>query len=107
MATVAGGVESWQATPNPLIIWMWALFIVASKLAIGSLCSIGAIGMWRARGSDLVAYKAAKEIALTGCAVAVIMLFGGFIVIAQGWFELWRSESLRGQVSTPFLDTVA
>jgi len=24
----------------------------------------------------------------------VIMLFGGFIVIGESWFELWRSETL-------------
>ncbi|MFT6056479.1 MAG: hypothetical protein ACJAS2_000754 [Pseudohongiellaceae bacterium] len=34
------------------------------------------------------------------------MLFGGFIVIAEGWFELWRSEFLRGPSLDPFLDTV-
>lgn len=28
----------------------------------------------------------------------VIMLFGGFIVIAETWFELWRSEVMRDPV---------
>jgi len=98
MSTVAGGTESWQATSNPLVIWIGALFIVASKLATGALCAVGAIGMWRAQESDLPAYNSAKEIALTGCAVAMIMLFGGFVVIAESWFELWRSESMLGPV---------
>ncbi|GAC21150.1 DUF2165 family protein [Paraglaciecola arctica] len=26
------------------------------------------------------------------------MLFGGFIIIAESWFELWRSESMLGPV---------
>lgn len=69
-----------------------ALFIVLSKLITGVLCTIGAIGMWRAHGPDLVAYNSAKYIALTGCAAAIIMLFGGFIVVAESWFELWRSK---------------
>ena len=102
MTTLEGGAESWQATSNPIIIWLGAFFIVGSKLATGSLCSIGAIGMWQSRGSDLAAYKSAKGIALTGCAVAIIMLFGGFVVIAESWFELWRSESMRA----PVLDSV-
>jgi predicted small integral membrane protein len=29
------------------------------------------------------------------------MLFGGFIVLAEAWFELYRSDALRG----PVLDT--
>jgi predicted small integral membrane protein len=26
------------------------------------------------------------------------MLFGGFIVVAEGWFELWRSAAMRAEV---------
>ena len=98
METIPGGSDSWQSTSNPLLIWIGALFIVGSKLATGALCSIGAVGMWRFRNADQSDYKAAKNIALCGCAVAVIMLFGGFIVIAEVWFELWRSESMRAPV---------
>lgn len=35
---------------------------------------------------------------MTGCAIAVTMLLGGFIVIAETWFELWRSDVMRGPV---------
>lgn len=98
MTTISGGADSWQATDNLLIIWLGALFIVGSKLATGALCAIGATGMWRAQDADRAAYDSAREIALTGCAIAMIMLFGGFIVIAESWFELWRSESMLGPV---------
>jgi len=98
MATIDGGADSWQATSNPLVIWIGALFIVASKLAAGILCSIGGIRMWKAQKLDAETYNAAKEIALTGCGVAIIMLFGGFVVIAESWFELWRSDSMIGPV---------
>jgi len=98
MATFDGGSESWQATSNSLLIWIGALFILGSKLATGTLCTLGATGMWRAKGSSGEAYRAAKSIALTGCAVAITMLFLGFIVIAESWFELWRSETMLGPV---------
>lgn len=26
------------------------------------------------------------------------MLFGGFIVVAESWYELWRSETMLGPV---------
>ncbi|TDR18455.1 DUF2165 family protein [Marinicella litoralis] len=98
MATFDGGAESWQATSNTLLIWSGALFICLSKLAAGTLCTMGALGMWRARKDNMTAYAAAKSMALTGCGIAVIMLFGGFIVVAESWFELWRSETMRGPV---------
>ncbi len=98
MATIEGGSESWQATSQSWLIWLGALFIVSAKLTTGGLCLVGSMGMWRSDESDLVAYKSAKQYALTGCAVAMIMLFGGFIVVAESWFELWRSESMLGPV---------
>lgn len=98
MSTFEGGAEKWQATTNPAVIWLGALFILLSKVAAGVLCSMGAWHMWQARDGDTASFAAAKQLALAGCAVAVIMLFGGFIVIAESWFELWRSDALRGPV---------
>ena len=98
MAIFDGGAGSWQATSSPVVIWIGALFVTLSKVAAGAMCSIGAWRMWRARRAGAVAFVAAKEIALAGCAVAVIMLFGGFVVVAENWFELWRSDALRGPV---------
>lgn len=98
MSSFENGAESWQATSNPAVVWLGALFIMLSKVAAGVLCSIGAWRMWQARSGDAASFAAAKEIALAGCAVAVIMLFGGFIVIADHFFELWRSQTFGGEV---------
>jgi predicted small integral membrane protein len=98
MATFDGGAESWRATSNPALIWLGALFIMLSKGTAGVLCGMGAWRMWQARGGDAAGFNAAKEFALAGCAVAVIMLFGGFIVIAENWFELWRSQTFGAAV---------
>lgn len=98
MTLIPEGADSWQATANPIVIWVGSLFILLSKLATGILCSFGAVGMWRADGFADSAYCKAKNIALSGCAIAIIMLFGGFIVIAESWFELWRVESMLAPV---------
>jgi predicted small integral membrane protein len=98
MATFEGGTESWRATDSLLLIWLGALFIMLSKLTAAVLCSIGAMRMWQTRHGEAAAFMAAKVPALTGCAVAMIMLFAGFIVVAESWFELWRSDVMRGPV---------
>lgn len=92
MTTFEGGVESWQATANPMIMWLGALYIMLSKLTTGIMCTVGAGQMWRSRGGSVADFTAAKATALAGCGIAVIMLFGGFLVIAESWFELWRSQ---------------
>jgi len=94
MSTFEGGSDSWQAMTSPLLSWLGALFIVSGKLATAVLCTIGAKRMWQSRSSSADYFVEAKQIALTGCAVGAIMLFGGFLVIGESWFELWRAEGL-------------
>ncbi|MFT5541641.1 MAG: putative small integral membrane protein [Glaciecola sp.] len=69
------------------------------KALAGALCAIGALKMSSEHNNDLNAFNRAKSITITGCLIAIIMLFGGFIVVAEGWFELWRSEALRAPSS--------
>lgn len=102
METMDGGADRWQASSNFILVWSGALFIMLSKLAAGLLCSVGAYRMWKARASDAVSFSSAKRAALAGCAIAVLMLFGGFIVIAESFFELWRSETLSSVLATAF-----
>lgn len=98
MTTIEGGETSWKGTSEPIVAWIGALFILLSKVLAGILCAIGAVKMWGAHKKDINAFNKAKTIALTGCIVAIVMLFGGFIIVAEGWFELWRSETLRTPV---------
>ena len=99
MSTFEGGAASWQATSHPAVIIAGALFIMLSKALAGLMCAAGAWRMWSARAADGSTFANAKTYALAGCGVAVFMLFGGFIVIGEGWFELWRSDSLREQAA--------
>jgi predicted small integral membrane protein len=98
MSTFEGGAESWQATRNPVVVWLGALFIAGAKAVTAVLCAAGAIGMLRAHRAAGDAFGAARRTALVGCGVAVLMLFAGFTVVAESWFELWRSDALRGPV---------
>ena len=98
MATFEDGAAHWRATSNPVVITMGALFIMLYKTVAGLLCLEGARRMWGARANGAADFAKAKTFALTGCAVAVFMLFVGFSAIAETWFELWRSEAMREPV---------
>lgn len=95
MATFEGGADSWRATSNGGLILAGAIFIVVLKIASGLLCLAGVGQMAAARGADAVAFQRSKSLAIAGCALAVFMLFAGWIVIAETWFEAWRSDYLR------------
>lgn len=97
MSTFPGGSGRWQATTNVWIILAGALFITIAKIGCGLLCLDGGWSMWSARKADAPAFNAAKAKVLAGCAVAIFMLFTGFLIIGEGWFEMWRSDALREQ----------
>lgn len=98
MSTFDGGADRWQAVSSPLLSWLGALFIAGSKLLGGVLCSVGLVRMWTARRADTDRFQRSKTFALAGCGVLVFMLFAGFVVVAETWFELWRSDAMRGPV---------
>ena len=94
MSTFEGGSDSWQAMSSPLLSWLGALFLVSGKLATGVMCTVGAKRMWQSRSNSAADFAEAKQFALAGCAVGAIMLFGGFLVIGESWFELGRTDGL-------------
>jgi len=95
MSTLEGGQEGWQATSSMIVTWLGALFILWAKILSAAFCWFGAHRMWSARTARTEYFSVAKQPALVGCGIAVFMLFSGFIVIAESFFELWRSELLR------------
>ena len=95
MTTLVGGEPDWRATTNPAVVLTGALLIPILKILAGCLCALGAVRMFAARKGDGPAFAAAKNAAIAGCGIAMLMLFGGWIVIADTWFELWRSDLLR------------
>lgn len=98
MAAIQGGGD-WRATSAPLIVGSGAAFILGAKLAMGVLCAVSVFRMARSLRAGPRAFRLAMRPAYLGCGIAVLMLFGGFQVIAEQWFELWRADT--GLVAAP------
>ena len=94
MSTWDGGGADWRAIGSPVLITTAALAIVAFKLLSALLCGLGAARMVRERGAPVETFAAAEATALSGCGIAMLGLFLGWIVLGEQWFELWRSPEL-------------
>ncbi len=108
MSTWEGGAESWRATSNPALVFVAAALIPLLKLLFAGLCTTGAWSMWCAR-ANAAAFERAKSIGLAGCGVAIFLLFAGWIVVAETWFELWRSPTMgavSGETAWRYLGSV-
>lgn len=90
MATFpADAAPPWR-TESPVVVWAGVALIVFGKLAAAVFCAIGAVMMMTRRGADSVSFQNAKRFALVGCALAAAMLFGGFIVIGETLYAMFR-----------------
>lgn len=85
----ADAAPPWR-TGNPAVVWIGVALIVAGKLAAAILCGFGAIVMVKSRNADSAAFQQAKRFALFGCAMALAMLFGGFTVIGETLYAMFR-----------------
>src|ERR1700691_4509236 len=88
MSSWPGGASSWQAVSSAPLSWLGAVWIIAGDLGAAVLCAAGVARMWRARNATNAEFAPAKKLALAGCGILVIMLLGGFNVLAETWFEL-------------------
>ena len=77
-------------TASPIVVWAGVALIVAGKLAALACCGIGAVMMIKRRGADSASFQNAKRYGLLGCGLAVAMLFGGFIVIGETLYAMFR-----------------
>ena len=79
------------AMSQPLLTHLGYAVIWLGKLLSGALCLWGSLLLWQARNSDAASFHASKSVGLVGCGVALIMLFGGFVVAGGVYFGMWAS----------------
>ena len=79
------------------------LIIVTAELSVGTLALKGCWYMWRARKDDAAAFDRAKQFGLMGCLMAMVVWFGGFIVIGGALFQMWQTQVGDGSWSGAFM----
>lgn len=72
--------------------------IIAAEIGVGLIAGWGAAGMMLA-GRDPQRFAAAKNIAIAGQMLAVLIWFGGFLIIAGEWFAMWQSSTYNAQTA--------
>ncbi len=85
----ADAAPPWR-TDNPVVVWLGVALIVSGKIAAAILCGSGAVVMMKNRKAESAVFQHAKRFALVGGALAVAMLFGGFTIIGETLYAMFR-----------------
>lgn len=77
-------------TESPVIVWLGVALIVSGKVAAAVFCGLGAAMMFKQRRADGEVFQHAKRFALVGGGLALAMLFGGFTLIGETLYAMFR-----------------
>ena len=94
--TFPGNRLMYRAITSPMIHNIAYCAIIAGEALTGVVLAVAAWRLWRGRG-DPARFVAAKGLVALGAALAFLIWFVGFLVIAGEWFAMWQSANWNGQ----------
>jgi predicted small integral membrane protein len=104
---VSGAEQPYYKIIGPTASSTWltylALFtIMAGELAVGVLGLLGAARMFKERNGPSESFGTAKAAAISAGVVGMLVWYGFFIVIGEGYFQMWQTEIGVGSVEGAF-----
>jgi len=88
---------------SPALVTIAFLIILTGEFLVGALSLKGARDLWNARSADADGFNSAKEFALLGTGMALLVWFGGFIVIGGALFQMWQTQIGSGSFDDAFV----
>ncbi|MGB0132458.1 DUF2165 family protein [Dokdonella sp.] len=77
---------------SPALISVAFLVIILGEFLIGALSLKGAWDLWQTRNRDADAFNGAKRYAILGAGMALVVWFGGFVVMGGALFQMWQTQ---------------
>lgn len=96
-------VHIFPAIGSPAAVVVCVLIILTGEFLVGALCLKGAWDLWRARSADAATFNGAKNLALLGTGMALVVWFGGFIVVGGALFQMWQTDIGSGSFRDAFV----
>ncbi len=88
---------------HPALVSVALLAIITGEFLIGALSLKGAWDLIRVLKGPADVFHASKTYAILGCGMAMVVWFGGFIVIGGALFQMWQTELGSGSFEGAFI----
>ena len=88
---------------HPVLLTLAYLVILSAEFSVGALSLKGAWDLWQARRASAAVFNASKRYALLGPGMAMVVWFGGFIVVGGALFQMWQTEVGAGSFRDAFV----
>ncbi|MCB2099149.1 MAG: DUF2165 family protein [Parvularculaceae bacterium] len=75
---------------NPTLVALATMTIMTGELLVGLISFKGAADLAAKAAAPAAEFNKAKTFAVLGCSMALIVWFGGFLVIGTALFQMWQ-----------------
>lgn len=105
------GMEGHEAYPNhifpsitsPALVTVAFITIITGEFLVGALSFKGAWDLWKVRRGSADEFNSAKTFAILGPGMAMVVWFGGFVVIGGALFQMWQTQIGLGSFEGAFI----
>ena len=105
------GMEGHEVYATPIfppitssaLVTIALLVIVSGEFLVGALALKGGWDLWRVRDGSSEEFNSAKTFAILGAGMALVVWFGGFVVIGGALFQMWQTQVGAGSFSGAFI----
>jgi predicted small integral membrane protein len=87
----------WRALNQPVLHTTFYLSIIAWEIVTMVLCWWGAISLTRKLRASAQVFNQAKQIAIGGLTLGLLMWMVAFLGVGGEWFLMWQSKQWNGQ----------
>ena len=95
--TFPGNALMYRSITNPVLWQIAYALIIAAEGLTGVLYLAGAIRLFQLRQAKGAIFNEAKGLVIAASALAFVVWFFGFMVVAGEWFAMWQSQTWNGQ----------
>ncbi len=97
------GSHIFPPVTNPALVIIAYLLILAGESLVGVLSLKGAWDLWGARHGSADAFDGSKTYAILGTGMAMVVWFGGFVVIGGVLLQMWQTKIGAGSFHDAFI----
>ena len=104
---VSGAEQPYYKILGPTVSASWITWLALATIMAGEL-AVGLLGFWgtflliRERSGSADDFNAAKAKAIAAGALGMLVWYGFFVVIGEGYFHMWQTEVGLGSVEGAF-----
>jgi predicted small integral membrane protein len=96
-STFPGNHAMWRAINQPALHTAFYLSIIAWEIVTMVLCWWGGFRMASVLRGSGAAFNRAKNVAIAGLTLSLLMWLVAFLAVGGEWFLMWQSKSSNGQ----------